>query len=236
MRISRFLARCGVASRRKSEEIVAAGRIALNGEIVTDLGRQIDPARDRVEVDGKLVELKEKGLTIALNKPKGVVVTRDDPQGRRTVYDLLPVQFGDRARELVYAGRLDLQTSGLLILTTDGDLVNRLVHPSRHLEKAYEVTLDRDLSGGELERLAEGIELEDGPSLPAKVRGLRPKRYEVVLVEGRNRQVRRMMEMLGAKVYDLTRTRIGALSLRELKLQTGAVVALNENQLRKLLG
>lgn len=238
MRIAHYLARCGVASRRKSEEIVSAGRVRLNGEVVRDLGRQVDPDEDRVEVDGRRVALHREHLTLAMNKPPGVVVTRDDPQERTTVYDLLPVEYAARARELVYVGRLDADTTGLLILTTDGEMANRLMHPRHHVEKAYRATIDRVLDDEDLELLREGIELEEFRAQPCRVtrKGgtARAAEYEVCIAEGKKRQVRRMFEALGAGVLALERTRIGALTLQQLGLGEGGVVKLAVDQVRKL--
>jgi 23S rRNA pseudouridine2605 synthase len=239
MRISHFLARCGVASRRKAEEIVRAGRVRLNGEVVLDLGRQVDPEKDVVLVDDKPIGLSSERLVLAMNKPVGVVVSRNDPQGKQTVYDILPAPFRPRAMELVYAGRLDFLTSGLLILTTDGELANRLTHPSQHLDKAYHVRIDRAFSNEELEELTSGVDLGECESLPCAVRPLKDPSprvfsYEFVLQEGRNRQVRRMVEAMGAKVLELERVRVGGLTLEALGLRRGECRQLNEQELRLL--
>ena len=239
MRIAHYLARCGVASRRKAEELVRAGRVVLNGEAITDLGRQVDPAADKVTVDGAPVRLEATHLTLVIHKPVQVVVSRTDPQGRRTIYDLIPPAHASRARELVYAGRLDYMTSGFQLLSTDGELVNRLTHPRHKVEKAYHVTTTRPLAEEELVRLREGIDLEDGRTLPCEVRALRgdgPARYEFVLREGRNRQVRRMVEAVGARIASLTRTRVGGLSLATLALREGQAAVLDEAAIIKLLG
>lgn len=239
MRIARFLARCGVASRRDAEQLVLDGRVSLNGTVVTDLGRQIDPATDEVRFSGRRLQLKQDTLTLAMNKPRGVVVTRSDPQGRPTVYDVLPAPHKARARELVYAGRLDLDTSGLLILTTDGDLANRLVHPRHHVDKEYEMLLDRMLEEDQIRRLERGIALEEGRTLPARIvytgKDERPE-YHMILQEGRNRQVRRMVEEVGCRVRRLRRVRIGGLSLVRLRLPEGEVQELSETEITQLLG
>ena len=231
LRIAKYLARCGVASRRKAEAIIREGRVSVNGEIAQDLGRQIHSARDLVEVDGRKAELESWPLTLAMNKPTGVVVTRGDPQGRKTVYDILPPQYAPRASELVYAGRLDIMTSGLLILSTDGGLIQRLTHPRHHLAKTYEVETGTPLSADDLDRLRRGVELEDGLALPTKARELGPRRFEIVLTEGRNRQVRRMVEALGARVAQLRRTAVGGLRLDRLKLRKGEVRELDEREI-----
>lgn len=218
MRIARFLAQCGVAARRKAEEIVAAGRVRVNGEVATDLGRRVDPARDVVDVDGQRLRLEQKHFTFIVNKPQGYLVSRGDPEGRRTVYDLLPPDLRDLGARLVYAGRLDYTSEGMLVMTTDGELANRLVHPSTHVEKEYIVHLDRGLTNVELRRLREGVPLDGEVTLPCDVReGRHPGEYVIVLVEGRNRQIRRMIESVGAKVAALKRVRIGALELGNLR-------------------
>jgi 23S rRNA pseudouridine2605 synthase len=238
LRISQFLARCGVASRRAAEELVRAGRVSVNGVAATDLGRQIRPGEDQVTVDGRPVRLAETPLTIALNKPTGCMTTRRDPEGRRTVYDLLRGEAAARASELVYAGRLDWDTSGLLIMSTDGALINNLTHPSRHVVKTYEATTACTLSQDALHALREGVDIGDHHTAPAQVRLLRPgypPLYEIRIGEGRNRQVRRMVEAVGGRVLALRRTAIGALRLETLKLQEGDCRALDENQIARLL-
>jgi len=218
LRIARFLARCGVAARRKAEEIVSAGRVRVNGQVATDLGRRIDPDRDVVDVDGQRLVLTEHQVTLIVNKPQGYLVSRGDPEGRKTVYDLLPAEWRAHSSRLVYAGRLDYTSEGLLVMTTDGDLANRLVHPSTHVEKEYVVHLDRGLTNMEIRRLREGVPIDDEPTLPCDVReDGHPGRYVIVLVEGRNRQIRRMIETVVAKVAALKRVRIGRLLLGNLR-------------------
>lgn len=236
MRIAKYLARCGVASRRKSEEVVLLGRIALNGTIITDLGRQVDPQHDQVTLDGEPVVLAETHLTLALYKTMGTVVTRSDPQGRQTVYDQLPKQFVHRSSELVYAGRLDIQTEGLLILSTDGDLIALLTHPRHHIAKTYQVRLNRPLSPQALDQLRQGVEIGDGLTYPAMVTEL-PGNYpiiELIIHEGRNRQIRRMIETVGGRVAGLERRAMGQLTLDELRLKRGKCCELSEDQISKL--
>ncbi len=241
MRISRYLARCGVASRRDSEAVVLAGRVRVNGVVIVNLAHQVNPAADRVELDGRPLVLAPAHLTLLMNKPRGVLVTRDDPKGRKTVYTLLSPGHAVRARELTYAGRLDYDTSGLLILTTDGELANRLVHPRYHVDKAYRARLDRGLTPAEITRLEAGIELEEATTLPCRVRPLRGGSdrdlYEIMLQEGRNRQVRRMIESVGAKVLELERTRIGGLRLEEFfPNRKAGTRELTERDVERLLG
>ncbi len=241
MRISHFLARCGFGSRRQCEEFVKQGRVLVNGEVTTDLARQVEPGADHVEIDGRVAMLAAQHLTLALHKPPEVMVTRRDPQGRRTVYDMLPPEAAPRANELVYAGRLDFLTSGLLIMTTDGVLVNHLTHPSRHVEKAYLVATSRSLLADEIGRICSGIELDDGPVQPCTMtamaptgRGGRIPRYEIVLREGRNRQVRRMIEAVDARVMTLCRTRVGGLTLQKLGIAEGEVKELTPDHIALL--
>lgn len=238
LRISQYLARCGVASRRAAEELVRAGRVSVNGAVATDLGRQIRPGEDEVTVDGQPVRLAEVPLTIALNKPTGCMTTRRDPEGRRTVYDLLQGEAHARSSELVYAGRLDWDTSGLLVMSTDGELINNLTHPSRHVVKTYEVSVASTLSQEALHALRGGVDIGDHDTAPAEVRLIRPgfpPLYEIRIGEGKNRQVRRMVEAVGGRVLALRRTAIGMLRLETLKLQEGDYRALDENQIARLL-
>ncbi|CAN5265353.1 pseudouridine synthase [soil metagenome] len=238
MRIAHYLARCGAASRRKAEEFVSAGRVSLNEEIITDLGRQVEPGQDAVTLDGKPLVLPSASLTLLLNKPPEVMVTRDDPQGRPTIYDLLPAEYQPRASELVYAGRLDYLTAGLLVLTTDGELVNHLTHPRHALPKTYEVEVDAPLTEEQLTLLREGVDIGDGVTLPAEVRVASKSRedvYSIVLREGRNRQIRRMIQAIGRRVVRLRRTAIGPLRADLLRLREGQIMELNAEQVSSLL-
>jgi 23S rRNA pseudouridine2605 synthase len=203
VRLNAFLARSGVASRRSADELIRAGRVHVNGEpgrFDTEVGR-----RDRVELDGRRLALQP--LTyVLLNKPAGTVTTARDPQGRATVVDLvdLPVR-------IVPVGRLDADTTGVLLLTNDGDLAHRLAHPRYEVEKVYRAQVAGDPDGKALDRLRNGIELDDGPTAPARVRRLAPGRLELTLHEGRNRQVRRMGEAVGHPVRRLERVRYAGL-------------------------
>lgn len=218
-RIARYLARCGVASRRKSEDLILEGRVMVNGAPVTDLGTQIVPGVDRVEFDGRELELAEKEVTLAFHKPRRILVSRTGEKGRSTVYDCLPIAFAPLAPRLVYAGRLDFLSEGLLIMTTDGELANRLTHPSHRLEKEYHAWTDRELTAGEEQALRDGVELEDGLASVRSIRRLPPRKgnaYAVVVEEGRNRLVRRLFASQGAQVERLVRMRIGRFSLKSL--------------------
>ena len=205
-RLQKVLARAGLASRRAGEELIAAGRVRVNGETAV-LGRRVDPDADEVEVDGVLVAVAEGLVHYLLNKPAGVVSTAQDPQGRPTVVDLVP----DTPR-VFPVGRLDALTEGLLLLTNDGQLAHRLTHPSFGVDKEYVAEVVGRPAPGTLRRLRQGVTLEDGLTAPAKVSLLSPTVLRLVIHEGRNRQVRRMCEAVGHPVVRLVRTRIGPLS------------------------
>jgi 23S rRNA pseudouridine2605 synthase len=204
VRLNAFLARAGVSSRRKADELIKAGRVLVNGE-PGQLNTFV-AARDRVEVDGRVVGLQP--LTyVLLHKPAGVVTTASDPQGRPTVVELV----GHEVR-VVPVGRLDADTTGALLLTNDGDLAHRLSHPRYEVEKVYEAEVEGEPSDEALLRLAEGVELEDGLTAPARVRRLGPSLVELSIHEGRNRQVRRMLDALGYPVRRLRRSRYAGLT------------------------
>jgi pseudouridine synthase len=208
MRLNAFLARAGVASRRKADELIKAGRVRVNGE-PGQLNTFVE-SRDVVEVDGERVAKQALGYVL-LHKPAGVVTTASDPQGRATVVGLV----GHESR-LVPVGRLDADTTGALLLTNDGPLAHRLAHPRYGVEKVYEVETWREPTDEALRRLAEGVELEDGLTSPARVRRIGPARFELVLHEGRNRQVRRMCEAVGHRVRRLHRTLYAGLGVEGL--------------------
>lgn len=217
LRLQAFLARAGVASRRASEEIITAGRVAVNGTRVTELGSKVTPGRDKVTVDGKPAELA-RTVWLALNKPRGYVTTRDDPRDRRTVYDLLP----DRFSSLFHVGRLDRQSQGLLLFTNDGALANNLLHPRYELTREYYADVEGWPGDDALRTLVTGVELDDGVAQADAVQVLRPMgddlaRVVVVLREGRNREVRRMFEAVGHPVVRLQRRRFGPFELGDLK-------------------
>jgi len=210
MRLNRFLAAAGVASRRKCDELIAAGRITINGSICTDFSAQ-PSERDHVKVDGKLVRL-ERTMTIALNKPPGFVSTRSDPHARDTIFDLLPPKFP----RLFNIGRLDTQSEGLLLLTNDGDLAQRLIHPRFKIEKEYEVTLDRPWNSEDAQKLSRSIFLDGRRAQIARFHSIGPTRLRVVLRQGINQQIRRTLYAIGYEVKRLVRIRIGNLRLGDL--------------------
>ena len=208
MRLNAYLARAGIASRRKSDELIKAGRVRVNGEpgeLNTFVG-----SKDVVEVDGKPVA-KQKLAYVLLHKPAGVVTTASDPQGRPTVVGLV-----EHSSHVVPVGRLDVETTGALLLTNDGPLAHRLAHPRYGVEKVYEVETWKQPTDGILRKLAEGVQLDDGPTAPARVRRLSGARFELVLHEGRNRQVRRMVEASGHRVRRLHRSVYAGLELGRL--------------------
>ncbi len=210
MRLNRFLAAAGVGSRRHCDELIAAGRVTINGRVCTDFS--VQPAEaDHVKVDGKLVH-SERLFYIMLHKPAGFVSTRADPHARDTIFDLLPPKFP----RLFNIGRLDVQTEGLLILTNDGELAQRLTHPRYKVEKEYEVTLDRPWDPALAPKLLRGMMLDGQSARIEKIQPLRSTRLRVVLRQGINRQIRRMFYEIGYDVKKLIRTRIGHLRLGDL--------------------
>ena len=212
MRLAKHLAHAGVASRRAAEQLIAAGRVRVDGFVVTDPATDVD-AHSRVAVDGRAVEGAEPRVCFALNKPLGVVSTARDTHGRRTVLDLVPA----RGLRLYPVGRLDADTGGLILLTYDGELANRLTHPRYEVPKTYRAKLAGGPIGRDaLARLRAGVELDDGPTAPARVRRVGPSEIELSIREGRNRQVRRMCEAVGHPVRELRRVAIGPLRLGAL--------------------
>ena len=210
-RLQKVLARVGLGSRRVTENLIAAGRVTVNGEQAV-LGRRVDPATDVVAVDGVTIGTAPDLRYLLLHKPAGVVSTASDPQGRPTVVGLVP----DEPR-VFPVGRLDADTEGLLLLTNDGDLAHRLSHPSHGVDKEYLVWVEGRPTRGALRRLREGVELDDGPTAPARVSLAAPDLVRLTIHEGRNRQVRRMCAAVGYPVRRLVRTRIGPLTDRHLR-------------------
>jgi len=210
VRLNRFLAAAGIGSRRHCDELIAAGRVTINGKPCTDFSAQPGD-RDHVKIDGKLVRVA-RPLTIVLHKPAGFVSTTNDPAARNTIFDLLPSKFP----RLFNVGRLDVETEGLLILTNDGELAHRLAHPRYKIDKEYEVTLDRAWDHALASKLLSGILLDGQRAQIARLHPLALTRLRVVLRQGMNRQIRRMFEAVGYKVKQLVRTRIGNLRLGDL--------------------
>lgn len=217
MRLQKFLARAGVASRRGSEDLMTAGRVSVNGETVTELGSKVDPKVDVVCVDGREVHLADGAVYLMLHKPAGVLTTMSDPHGRPCVASLVPTK---RYPGLFPVGRLDMDTTGLLLFTTDGDMGQHLLHPKHHVPKTYRALVAGVPTEGELDRLRAGIVLEDGPCAPAQVsldaEADGGARLTIVIAEGRKRQVKRMCSAIGHKVRALHRDAFGPLSLGDL--------------------
>lgn len=224
VRLQKVLAQAGIASRRACEALISEGRVEVNSEIVVEQGRRVDPERDIIRVDGARIPPPRRHLYLAMNKPRGVVVTMDDPEGRRTVADVLAK--GDsrlvKNERLFHVGRLDADTEGLLILTNDGELANQLAHPSYQVPKTYIAEVTGLVSTETLQRLRHGFALEDGPVRPTSVKivssGAQRTLIKITLQEGRNRIVRRTMEAVGHPVRRLSRIGIGPVRLGNLKV------------------
>ena len=217
VRLQKFLARAGVASRRASEKLIEAGRISVNGQVVTELGTKVDPEADEVRLDGAPVRKAAEAVTLMLNKPAGYLTSMKDPQGRPCVAQLVPL---DEFPALYPLGRLDYDTTGLLLFSTDGELGNAVLHPSRHVDKTYRALVKGKPSEAALDRLRSGVALDDGPTQPAEVRlaGRKGKNayVEIIIHEGRKRQVKRMCEAIGHPVLQLHRASFGPLELGDL--------------------
>ena len=211
MRLNRYLAMCGLGSRRSCESIIAAGRVSINGKRCIDLATKVSET-DEVRVDDEVASPR-RTVTLMLHKPKGYLCTKQDPQGRKTIYDLLP----DHLQDLVYVGRLDKESEGLLIMTNDGELAQKLTHPRYKVEKEYLVAVDRTYQKAEhSELLREGVELEEGIARIVRIRVLSPRRLLIVLTQGYKRQIRRMLSSIDYGVKSLLRVRVGRLELGEL--------------------
>jgi len=226
LRLNRFLAAAGLGSRRHCDELIAAGRVTINGQPCTNFSTQVQD-NDHVKVDHRLVR-RTDNLTIALHKPAGFVSTRRDPKATDTIYDLLPAKFS----RLFNIGRLDAQTEGLLLLTNDGDLAQHLTHPRYKVEKEYEVTLDRQWDPKLTQKLVNGVFLVVKRARLARLQPIGPTRLRVVLQQGLNRQVRRMFQAIGYTVKRLVRVRIGHLHLGEMP--RGGWRPLTKSELEKL--
>ncbi len=210
MRLQKFLSAAGVCSRRKGEEFIKAGRISVNGEVIVELGTKIDPDQDRVEVDGKAIQPSNTLVYIALNKPKDYVTSCSHP-GQKVVVDLVDVS------ERIYpVGRLDKDSTGLLLLTNDGRLHHRLSHPSFDHEKEYDVTVARPISEGALKKMRDGLPLMGTKTRPARITRISHRRFRIVLQEGKNRQIRRMVRKVGNEVTRLQRQRFASIKLGNL--------------------
>lgn len=234
MRLQAYLARAGAApSRRKAEALISSGRVRLNGRVAF-LGEGVSPGTDRVLLDDRPVELPLQLAYLALNKPRGYLTSMSDPHGRPTVADLMPKEIPG----LVPVGRLDADTTGLLLVTNDGDLAHRIAHPSSEIEKEYELTLANPVENAQLEALANGPDLDDGQMLPPKLTDLRPEtratRLNLTIHEGRNRIIRRTCHAVGLRLLALRRIRVGAVRLGSLP--EGRLRPLTSGELEALSG
>lgn len=222
IRIQKFLSEAGVCSRRKAEELILQGKIKVNGKIVVELGTKINPDIDIIELEGKKIDKNtEKHIYILLNKPIGYVTTVKDQFGRPTVMDLVKIK-----QRVLPVGRLDMYTSGALILTDDGAFINRITHPKHEISKSYIATVKGVVTKEEIEKLENGVQIEDYVTSKAKAKIIKIdkekdiSRIEIVIHEGKNRQVRKMCEAIGRKVLALHRTKIGNIEAKTLKLGT----------------
>lgn len=217
-RLQKYLASCGIASRRKCEELISLGAVSVNGKVVTQMGTCVDPENDKVFVNGRQVSLAEKLVYYALNKPAGYVVTASDSHGALTVMDLIK----EIPERVFPVGRLDLDSEGLLILTNDGELANKMMHPRYHLEKEYLATVRREVNDHNLNWLRKGIFIEGRITQPATIELIRNERqhvrYRVIIREGRKRQIRQMFKSVGHPVLALKRVAIGPIQLAKLPL------------------
>lgn len=232
VRLQKYMAEAGIASRRKSEELIAAGKVRVNGK-VAEIGDKINPRTDKVTVSGKKVVKSKKQVYIMLHKPRGFITTMHDEMDRKCVAELI----ADVPERVYPVGRLDRESEGLLLLTNDGEFANALTHPSKHVPKTYRVTVRPDVTKEQLASFENGIEIDGKMTLPAEVRVLDKQAgrvvLEVVIYEGRNRQIRKMCEALGLEVARLKRTKIGSLKLGMLK--PGEYRYLREEEIHGLL-
>lgn len=234
MRLQKFLALSDVASRRMAEKMIADGRVSVNHKTVTEMGVQVDEIADIVEVDGKPVHIREDKHYIAYNKPIGEVTTVSDPEGRATVMD----RFRDYPARLYPVGRLDYDSEGLLLLTNDGDMMNHVLHPSQEVNKVYLIKVSNQVTDEQIASLRRGVMIDGKLTSPASVRLIRRETFDTVLLisihEGRNRQVRKMIESIGHQVVHLKRVQFGPVSLGDLPCRRWR--RLTEDEIRKLKG
>jgi len=227
-RLQKILSRAGIASRRASEQLILEGRVSVNGEVVRTLGTKADAAADDIRVDGNRIRLAERRRYILLNKPRGYVTTRSDPERRPTVVDLLR----DVAEYVYPVGRLDYESEGLLLLTNDGDLAARLMHPRHGVPRVYEARVLGVPDAHDLDRLARGVRIDGRPTGPARVRRLRDDAIEITVGEGRNRQVRKMCDAVGHPVTHLRRVAFGP--IRDPRLKPGRWRELRPDEVERL--
>ena len=234
-RLQKYLAECGIASRRKCEEYIIQGKVQVNGKTITELGVKVNPEKDKITFEGKNVKQEERKVYILLNKPIGYVTTSDEQFGRDKVLDLVKVR-----ERVVPVGRLDMYTSGALILTNDGDFVYKVTHPKHEIRKTYTVTVKGIIKNEEVEQLRKGVKIDDYTTRPAKVKILKTdeekdiSRLEITIHEGKNRQVRRMCESVGRRVIALHRSKIGNIGVKDIEL--GKWGYLKDFEVKTLIG
>lgn len=234
-RLQKYLAECGIASRRKCEEYIIQGKVQVNGKTITELGVKVNPEKDKITFEGKNVKQEERKVYILLNKPIGYVTTSDEQFGRDKVLDLVKVR-----ERVVPVGRLDMYTSGALILTNDGDFVYKVTHPKHEIIKTYTVTVKGIIKNEEVEQLRKGVKIDDYTTRPAKVKILKTdeekdiSRLEITIHEGKNRQVRRMCESVGRRVIALHRSKIGNIGVKDIEL--GKWRYLKDFEVKTLIG
>lgn len=234
VRLQKYLAECGIASRRKAEELILQGKVTVNGQTVTELGTKINPNKDIVTYQGQQVRKNNEYIYILLNKPIGYVTTAKDQFNRDSVLDLVKTN-----KRLVPVGRLDMYTSGALILTNDGDFVYKVTHPKHEIDKTYTVTIKGIVKNEEVDKLRQGVEIEDYTTKPAKVKILKTdeekdqSRLEITIHEGKNRQVRKMCEAIGHKVLALHRSKIAGIGVKDIPL--GKWRYLKNEEVKKIL-
>ena len=234
-RLQKYLAECGIASRRKCEEYILQGKVQVNGKTITELGVKVNPEKDKITFEGKNVKQEDKKVYILLNKPIGYVTTSDEQFGRDKVLDLVKVR-----ERVVPVGRLDMYTSGALILTNDGDFVYKVTHPKHEITKTYTVTVKGIIQNEEVEQLRKGVKIDDYTTRPAKVKILKTdeekdiSRLEITIHEGKNRQVRRMCESVGRRVIALHRSKIGNIGVKDIEL--GKWRYLKDFEVKTLIG
>ena len=234
-RLQKYLAECGIASRRKCEEYIIQGKVQVNGKTITELGVKVNPEKDKITFEGKNVKQEERKVYILLNKPIGYVTTSDEQFGRDKVLDLVKVR-----ERVVPVGRLDMYTSGALILTNDGDFVYKVTHPKHEIRKTYTVTVKGIIKNEEVEQLRKGVKIDDYTTKPAKVKILKTdeekdiSRLEITIHEGKNRQVRRMCESVGRRVIALHRSKIGNIGVKDIEL--GKWRYLKDFEVKTLIG
>ncbi len=234
MRLQKYLANCGVASRRKSELLIQQGRVIVNGQIITEMGFAVDPTHDEVQFDNKVISPEKRRVIVLINKPKGYVTTNNDQFDRKTVADLV----SDIPERLVPVGRLDYHSSGLLLLTNDGDLTYYLTHPKHHIPKVYLVKIDGILNQQQIDQFNNGMVIDDYRTRPAELTVVKKTSglsvLKITLHEGRNRQIRKMIELLGYNVLELERIAIGKIS--DSTLKPGEYRHLTKNEIESLKG